>query len=173
MDSFIFYILIGVVWIFQLIAKKKREAERRQRPKGPEPERDIFDDFNDLMEKGRQADSESYPEPPDYFEEVKPKIEFQKAGSVEEHRKDETKIIEPEKKSVIPLEEPVPARPLSKEFLIKKIFDKHKPEVVETLPASYVSDLSADVLEQGVILSVILGPPKAARMIKRMDRYLK
>lgn len=169
MDSLIFYIFLGVIWLVQYIVKKKQEAERGQKPEGRESERNVFEEFKDLMEKGRI---------PDPFEEARQEIESRKAEPVDEQQIDETEIIE-EETSEPEIKEPAPVQPLSKEFLIEKILNKYRPEAVlnepqaETAPSyDFLDNLSNEMLEQGIILSTVLGPPKSARMMKRMNRCL-
>lgn len=61
MDSLIIYLIIGVVWIFQILAKK-REVEIRQWPerKEPEPEREII--FEEPMMVEPQTEAEEIPQ---------------------------------------------------------------------------------------------------------------
>lgn len=122
MDSLVIYLIIGAVWIFQVLTKKKREAEIGQKPAQKEPEKGIFDDLKDLLEEKYQ---------PVLSEDASQEIETQMAEPVEAQQ------IEMENCSA-----PVPEK--SSEPDLKK-------------PSN---DLTSDTLEQGIILSVILGPPR-------------
>ncbi|MFH1288257.1 MAG: hypothetical protein ABII25_06125 [bacterium] len=141
MDSLIIYLIIGAVWIFQVLTKKKREAEIRQRPEEKEPERGMFDELKDLLEKKYQ---------PDVFEEDRQEIELQMAEPVEEQQ--------------------IEAMDVSKnETFMPTIIDtKGNEETPEPELEKPLSGLSNDVLEQGIILSVILGPPRSVQMMKRI-----
>ncbi|MEW6087555.1 MAG: hypothetical protein AB1498_04565 [bacterium] len=176
MDSLIIYLIIGAIWLFQFLAKKKRQAEAGQHQEEKEPERGIFDELKDLLEKRYQSEQESFPKQQDLFEQAKQEIESQKAESVEEQETYETETVEAEEAPELETGKLTPLQPRYKEVLLKKIFDKYKPEAispepqVETPPVSYfLSDLSADVLEQGIILSAVLGPPKSVLMMRRIN----
>lgn len=159
MDSLIIYLIIGAIWLFQVITKKKLEAQKRQRQDyGPPKQKDLFDELKEFMEeKAKSSHGEEVLKKTEQIEEQEQKLE-------------EVEIVEEEE---VPEPEPVPVQLQAKEALLKKIFDKYKPESVqpqlqiETPSASYfLSDLSSEKLEEGIILSTILGPPRSVQLLK-------
>ncbi len=169
MDTLIIYLIIGIIWIVQVLVKKKQEEERRKRPEEykTEKEKDTFKDIFDELKKALEGQRQPPSEKEVIFQELKP-VEEQKIEE-EDQETEETY----EEIPATELEQPVLLQPQTKEVLFKKIFDKYKPEAVspepqvETPPAPYFSsDLSSDALEQGIILSTILGPPRSVQLFK-------
>lgn len=134
-----FWLVMIIVWVVSILAgeakRKKRLEKHRLEGKPVSKKKDWLLDMLGIPQE----------EIPEYIPEELIRIQAKKRSEIERKRAERKTTPEVEKKTIAPKIYPV--KPTVEEQLEKPTFD-----------------LSArDKLEEGIILSVILGPPKAYR----------
>jgi hypothetical protein len=157
----IIYLIIGLIWLISVVSSKNRKKNIPGAPTGegvkPEPAKTGEKELKDFLRTiGLETGPEPSPEP---------------GVTVEETEEVEEEFPEPP--------EPVPVRIETPRFQIPVNIAALKQEDgitteshVPPLPAAYplLSRLSMDVLEEGIILSALLGPPRSVQLLKGLAR---